>query len=152
MQGMADSTPPISGGCMCGKVRFEVSEPLLGAAYCHCKRCQRRTGTAFSVSALTTPGSFRVTEGEEHLGSYVPGDGWNKFFCRECGGQLYTQNPDEETLIAVRAGAVDGDIGVRPSLHQYVAYAAPWHEIPDDGLPRYDERMPTNVRDAVQDQ
>ena len=49
---------------MCGGVRFEVSEPLLGALYCHCKRCQRRTGTGVSVTALTNPGSYRTTSGE----------------------------------------------------------------------------------------
>jgi hypothetical protein len=43
---------------------------------------------------------------------------------------------------AVRLGAVDGDPGIRPSARQFVAYAAPWEPIPDDGLPRYDERLP----------
>jgi hypothetical protein len=96
----------LTGGCMCGAVRFEVTAPLAGAAYCHCKRCQRRTGTAFSVSGLTQPGSFTVTEGPEHIGTYRPGgDGWNKSFCRECGSQLFTANPADDTLIAVRLGA-----------------------------------------------
>ena len=45
-------------------------------------------------------------------------------------------------IAIVRLGAFDGDPGVRPSAHQFVAYAAPWEPIPDDGLPRYDERMP----------
>lgn len=126
---------------MCGSVRFRVNEPLLGAAYCHCKRCQRRTGTAFSVSALTAPGSFEVTEGEEHVGAYRPDDGWHKFFCTSCGGQLYTQNPENTDLIGVRMGAFDSDPGVRPGLHQFVAFKAPWDELPDDGLPRFDERM-----------
>ena len=56
---------PITGRCLCGRVRFQVSEPLLEAEYCHCKRCQRRTGTSASASAMTAPGTFRVTEGEE---------------------------------------------------------------------------------------
>jgi hypothetical protein len=46
---------PLKGGCMCEAIRFEISEPLPGALYCHCKRCQRRTGTAFSLTALTVP-------------------------------------------------------------------------------------------------
>jgi hypothetical protein len=44
--------------------------------------------------------------------------------------------------MAVRMGAFDGDPGVRPSFRQFVAYAAPWEPIPDDGLPRYPERPP----------
>ena len=53
------ATMPLTGGCLCEGVRFEVSEPLHGALYCHCTRCQRRTGTAFSVSALTVAGLVR---------------------------------------------------------------------------------------------
>ena len=126
---------------MCGTVRFSVSEPLLGAVYCHCKRCQRRTGTAFSVTGLTQPGSFALTAGEDAVRGYSPGDGWTKSYCGECGSHLFTVNPENDELIAVRLGAVDGDPGVRPSAHQFVDYAAPWEPIPDDGLPRFPERL-----------
>jgi hypothetical protein len=132
----------LTGECMCGTVRFSISAPLLGAAYCHCKRCQRRTGTAFSVSGLTQPGSFEITKGAEAIGTYEPGDGgWKKSFCSRCGSQLFTTNPENEELVAVRMGALDRDPGVRPSAHQFVDYAAPWEPIPDDGLPRFPERL-----------
>ena len=133
---------PITGHCLCGLVRFEVTEPLTGAHYCHCTRCQRRTGTAFSVSASAVPGSFRVTEGEKLVRAYRPSDGWAKFFCGECGGHVYSQSNADPDQIGVRMGAIDGDPGVRPSAHQFVAYAAVWEPLPDDGLPRYDERTP----------
>ena len=127
---------------MCRAVRFEVGARLLGALYCHCNRCQRRTGTAFSATALTQQGSFALTEGEEHVGTYDPGDGgWLKMFCRECGSQLYTVHPENPELIAVRLGPLDQDPGVRPNVHQFVTYAASWEPIPDDGFPRFPERM-----------
>jgi hypothetical protein len=139
---MLEPVAPLSGRCMCGAVSFRVSEPLLGAAYCHCKRCQRRTGTAFSVTALTQPGSFAITSGEDRVRTYDPGDGgWKKYFCAACGGQLYTSNPENPDLIAIRMGALDQDPGIRPQVHQFVNYAAPWEPIPDDGLPRFPERM-----------
>jgi hypothetical protein len=137
-----EGSAPITGGCLCGRVRFELSEPLLGAEYCHCRRCQRRTGTAFSISALAAPGSFRVTEGKDSLGAFEPPDGWRKVFCRECGAHLYAQSPDDRGQVCVRMGAIDGDPGVRSSVHQFVASAAPWGSIPEDGLPRFDQRMP----------
>jgi hypothetical protein len=136
------ATAPLSGACMCGAVRFDVSEPLLGALYCHCKRCQRRTGTAFSVSGLTAPGSFAVTQGEDAVRTYEPpDDGWLKSYCVACGSQLFTTHPENPELIAVRLGALDQDPGVRPGAHQFVDYAAPWAPVPDDGLPRFPERM-----------
>ena len=132
----------VTGRCMCGKVEFEVNAPLLGAARCYCKRCQRRTGTAFSQTALTQPGSFSVTEGEEFVKTYEPGDGgWNKSFCSECGSQLLSQSAENPDLLAIRMGALDEDPHVPIRAHQFVAFAAPWYEIPDDGIQRFDERM-----------
>jgi hypothetical protein len=140
---MTEPVAPLTGGCICGAVRFTVSAPLLGARYCHCRRCQHRTGTAFSVSGLTAAGSFAIEAGAEKVRTYSPDDGgWRKSFCSECGSQLFTTDPADPESVVVRLGALDQDPGVRPSLHQFVAYAAPWEPIPDDGLPRYDERAP----------
>ena len=63
---------PLTGGCLCGRVRYEITEPLVSAGYCHCKRCQRRTGSAASVSARIVPGSLRVLSGEELIRSFDP--------------------------------------------------------------------------------
>ena len=127
---------------MCGGVRFEVDEALVSAGWCHCKRCQRRTGTQASVQARIVPGSLRIVQGELLLGEYRPEDGWAKVFCGECGSSLWSRSPEDPGLMAVRLGAFDGDPGIRPSYRQFVAYAAPWEAIPDDGLPRFPERRP----------
>lgn len=127
---------------MCGGVRFEVAEPLLGAIYCHCKRCQRRTGTGYSVNALTAPGSYRTVAGEELLDSWDPGDGsWVKSFCARCGSHLFTTNPENPQMVGIRMGTLDEDPGIRPGARQFTAYAAAWAPIPDDGLPRFPERI-----------
>jgi hypothetical protein len=131
---------PLTGGCLCGGVRFRVDAPLVVATYCHCTRCQRRTGTAASAQARIQPGSLTVTHGEELIRSYAPPDGFPKLFCGACGSALWSQSPDDPEIISVRLGAFDGDPGIRPSLRQYVAYAAPWEPIPEDGLPRHAER------------
>jgi hypothetical protein len=141
------ASPELSGSCGCGAVKFEIDAPLVGAAYCHCTRCQRRTGTAASVTALAQPGTIRVVEGEDKLRSWSPDDGWDKVFCSECGSALFGSPPSAENHAAVRLGAIDGDPGVRPAARQFVAYAAAWEPIPDDGLPRFDERLPLPGRD-----
>jgi hypothetical protein len=133
---------PLTGGCLCGGVRYEVTEPLLGAGYCHCTRCQRRTGTAASASAAVAPGSLRILSGEELIRAYEPDDGYAKVFCSACGSALWSRHPEDADRVAVRLGTFDDDPGVRPSDRQFVAYAAPWEPIPDDGLPHYPERRP----------
>jgi hypothetical protein len=131
---------PLTGGCLCGGVRFRVDAPLVVATYCHCTRCQRRTGTAASAQARIQPGSLTVTQGEELIRRYAPPDGFPKLFCGACGSALWSQSPVDPEIISVRLGAFDGDPGIRPSLRQFVAYAASWEGIPDDGLPRHAER------------
>jgi hypothetical protein len=136
------ATPHLTGACGCGAVRFEIDEPLVGAAYCHCTRCQRRTGGAASISALAQPGSIRVTQGQDKVKAWEPEDGWAKAFCADCGSALFGWPPGSEEPRIVRLGVIDGDPGVRPGARQFVANAASWEPIPDDGLPRFDESLP----------
>jgi hypothetical protein len=133
---------PLTGGCLCGAVRFEVTEPPLNASYCHCTRCQRRTGTASSAQARLAPGSLRVLSGEDLVRGYDPPKGFSKFFCSACGSSLWSRHPSDNDVISVRLGVFDSDPGIRPQWHQFVAYAAPWEPIPDDGMPRYPEGRP----------
>ncbi|HEX3804890.1 MAG TPA: GFA family protein [Solirubrobacteraceae bacterium] len=133
----------IQGGCLCGAVRFELTAPPLGSSYCHCTRCQRRTGTAFSVSAQVNPGDVRWLSGEDLIKGWRPPDGHVKHFCGECGAHLFSRSPDGSRM-GIRMSAFDADPGVRPTFRQFVAYAASWEPIPDDGLPRFEEARPSS--------
>jgi hypothetical protein len=130
----------LTGGCLCGGVRYELTEPPVSASYCHCTRCQRRSGTAASAQARVAPGSLRITSGAELVREWAPADGWPKCFCSVCGSALWSRSPTDPDLVSVRLGTFDDDPGIRPQYRQYVAYAASWEPIPDDGLPRYEER------------
>jgi hypothetical protein len=128
----------LTGGCACGAVRYEISEPLISASYCHCTRCQRRTGTAAAASARVVPGSLTWLQGRENIGSWLPPDGFAKAFCKLCGGALFSYDrADPDNTIGIRLGTIDGDPGIRPSMRHHVATAAVWEPIPDDGLPRF---------------
>jgi hypothetical protein len=131
---------PLTGGCLCGGVRFEVTEPPQAAGYCHCTRCQRRTGTAAAISTMVPPGAVRVTAGEDLVETYWPEDGFGKAFCRRCGSALWSVSSENPEQLAPRMGAYDEDPGVRPAWRQFVASAAPWEPIPDDGLRRFEGR------------
>ncbi len=135
--------PTLTGGCLCGGVRFELTEVPTDAGYCHCTRCQRRTGAAASPQARIDASTFRLLQGEDLIDGWTaPDTGFEKCFCRECGGHLYSRNSNRPEQMSVRLGAFDGDPGVRPSWRAFVSYAAPWEPIPDDGLERYAEARP----------
>ena len=127
----------LTGGCGCGAVRFEVSEPPVAAGYCHCTRCQHRTGGAWSLQARTARGSFRLTAGEDDVAMWRPGGGFDKAFCRRCGSALFSRDPDDTSVVSVRFGAFDDDPPIRPTYRAFVDFAAPFEPIPDDGLARY---------------
>jgi hypothetical protein len=128
---------PLTGGCNCGAVRYEVTEPLAFASYCHCTRCQRRSGAAASPNAHPAPGSFRIVAGEDRLRAWRPDGGSEKWFCGDCGSSVYARNLSHPDSIGIRMGTFDVDPGIRPAARQFVDDAAPWEAIPDDGLPHY---------------
>jgi hypothetical protein len=131
---------PLTGSCLCGAVGFELTEPPTSASYCHCTRCQKRTGTAVSANVRANGRAFRITHGEEQVRLWRhPDGGFAKAFCSECGSHLFTRNPDDHSQMGIRMSAFDGDPGIRPTKRQFVAYAASWEPIPDDGLERFDE-------------
>jgi hypothetical protein len=140
---VSDSFVPLGGGCLCGGVRFELTRPPLSAGYCHCTRCQRRTGTGSSAQARVEGSAVRVLRGEDLLrGWRHPDGGFEKCFCSACGSHLFSRNPDDPEQMSVRLGAFDGDPGIRPSFRTHVASAAAWEPIPDDRLERFDGPTP----------
>ena len=137
------NSSPITGRCLCGGVRFEIGGGLGKASYCHCTRCQRRTGTAASVQARIDGAGLRFVSGEDLVKAYDPGDGgFHKLFCSACGSSLFSRSPADPTVMSVRFGALDEDPGVRPGYRQFVAYAATWEQVPDDNLQHYPEARP----------
>jgi hypothetical protein len=60
-----------------------------------------------------------------------------KAFCSVCGSSLFGGTWPDGPEVSVRFGALDGDPGIRPQYHSHADSAAPWYEIPEDGLPRH---------------
>lgn len=133
---------PLTGHCACGRVRFALSAPLESARYCHCHRCQRRTGASSSANARVLADAFAIVQGEELLRCWQPPDGQGKWYCADCGGHLFSRRSEGAEHVFVRLGALDADPKVRPEYRQWVSSAVPWETIPDDGLPRYDGAGP----------
>ena len=129
----------IHGKCLCGDVRYEIDGAFRGAGNCYCSMCRRAHGAAFGTWADFDPDKFRWVSGEDLVSVYEssPGMGW--YFCRVCGSSLAAINDGK--LDAVTLGTVEGDPGVRPSSHIFVASRAPWVEIMDT-LPQFDEWPP----------
>jgi hypothetical protein len=133
--------------CLCGDVTWEVEGALLSLSHCHCGRCRKQHGTAFASYAMAPAASFRLA-GEASVGAWESAPGYFRRFCKRCGSALPVL-PDNG-MVFVPAGNVEGDPGVRPMLHIFVASKAPWYEIPD-ALPRFDAFPPGIDASALPD-
>jgi hypothetical protein len=134
---------PVTGGCLCGAVRYAVTAPFVRANFCHCSRCRKHTGAAASTQGRVPQDGFRLTAGAEHLRVYrPPGGGMAKVFCDVCGSSLFGGSWPDGPEVSIRLGTLDDDPGIRPQFHNFVADAPAWLPVPDDGLPRYDLAKP----------
>ena len=117
--------------------------PFRTANHCHCSRCRKHSGTFGGTQARVPREGFRLLEGEELIQVYRPAeDAAVKAFCSVCGSSLFGARWPEGEEISIRLGALDGDPGIRPQCHSFVGSKAPWYELPDDGLERFDEGAP----------
>ena len=133
----------VKGSCLCGQVRFEVDLPFLRVNHCHCKTCQKHSGTAHESSGRVTPEMVRFTEGRELLGMFQPAPGEGvKVFCSNCGSSLFGGAFPDGPYFSVRLGALDEDPGQKPTMRTFVSSNPPWYDIPDDGLPRHERNAP----------
>ena len=140
---MANRPVTITGGCLCGAVRYEVTGFFLRAGHCHCSRCRRHSGAAVLTQGRVRREDFRLLSGQEVIRVYLPAeDAAVKAFCGRCGSSLFGGTWPEGPEVSIRLGSVDGDPGIRPQVHTFVDSRAPWDKITDD-LPQYPGSLPS---------
>jgi len=127
---------PVTGGCLCGGVRYEVTGPFLRAGHCHCSRCRRHSGAGFLTQGRVAREHFRLVSGAESLRIYSRPGAAAKVFCATCGSSLFGGTWPVGPEVSIRFGSLDADPGIRPQYRTFVSSVAPWVEITDD-LPRF---------------
>lgn len=135
----------LEGGCLCGGVRYRVNGKLGPTGYCHCKQCQRATGSAFAVNADVREKYFELLSGADLVREYESSPRKYRAFCSRCGSPVYSRSDDRPEVRRVRLGSLDSDPGRRPLVHVWVDSKAPWYEI-HDALPQYPEGLPPDVK------
>ena len=131
---------PLRGSCLCGGVRFEVTEELGSLRYCHCASCKKLSGGAATVNGRVASGAIRILAGEELLRTFQPDEGSTKTFCSRCGSNLFGGGWPESPQASVRLSALDTRFEGMPEAHVFVRSVAPWETLPEDGLERFETR------------
>jgi hypothetical protein len=127
------TTEPITGGCLCGAVRYEATVAPTDVSYCHCRMCQRHFGNPVGVYVSFPDNGLRFTKGKPKL--YRSSDFGQRGFCADCGTPLswvYVRKPER---ISVSVGSLDHPERFPPVEHWGIESQIPWLHI-DDDLPR----------------
>ena len=122
-----------AGRCACGAVRYTLkSEPMI-VHCCHCKDCQRQTGSAFVLNALIE--TDRIEESGETKPSRMPTDSGQPhdiFRCPQCGTAMWSNYGGVTAIRFVRVGTLDDPTALAPGVHIYVRSKQPWVGLPED--------------------
>ena len=118
-----------TGGCLCGAIRYRSDQPPNQVYACHCRMCQRHTGSAFWFGAKFPRNALQFTKGEPQL--YQSSKILERFFCSDCGSSvaLFYPNrpwPGEEPGIEVAAGTLDHPELLEPEFHYGVESKLSW--------------------------
>lgn len=131
----------VTGGCLCGAVRFEISGPIRHIVHCHCSQCRKAQGSAFATNGIVSKSEFKLLAGADELAGYESTPGQTKYFCRTCGSPIMSKTASKPDQVRVRLGSIDSDIKERPEAHIFAGSRANWEEISGD-LPQYDGYEP----------
>jgi hypothetical protein len=131
-----------TGGCMCGAVRYVCSAEPLVSGNCHCRDCQRATGSAFAPAILVVTNALNIT-GDVQYFETMGGSGHvvSRGFCPNCGSRLFGKSGANPDLISILAGSLDDPSWFRPIADIYTSSAQPWDHM-DPAIPKY-PKMPT---------
>ena len=120
----------LTGGCLCGQVRYELADRPARAGVCHCRDCQRSSGSAFAVfvgvpkESAAIRGTLNTFHGRGDSGRPL-----ERSFCPACGSQVTVAGPFRPDMAFFTAGTLDDPSAVRPAVQIWCDSAQPWVEL-----------------------
>ena len=128
------SETPFAGGCACGSVRYRLESPPLFVHCCHCRSCQRETGTSYALNALIEADRVKLLEGEPEKTATPSnsGKGQDIWRCPKCRIALWSNYAGFGSKVNfIRVGTLDEPDRIVPDIHIYTSSKQPWVTIPE---------------------
>ena len=117
----------MDGGCECGQIRYRIQGPPIFVNCCHCRQCQKITGSAFALNAMIEADRVEVIAGSDDL-RWTNGE----VRCSECGVLLWsTHRFFGDDIFFLRVGTLDESEGVTPDAHFFLRSKHPWVSVPE---------------------
>lgn len=132
------------GGCLCGAVRYRVSGTIEESGYCHCRTCQRQSGSPVMAWFALPRENFSYMKGRPK--TYRASARAGREFCGDCGTYIVFREDDERETLGVNTATLDDPLLSPPTFHIYCESRIAWFDAKDD-FPRYEKGPPPSVRD-----
>jgi hypothetical protein len=132
-----------SGRCMCGAVTYECSAAPIVMGNCHCRDCQRATGTAYAAGMLVALDMVRI-QGEVKYYDVVGESGLviSRGFCPVCGSRLFGKGARSPNSMSIMAGSLDDPTFFKPQADIFTASAQAWDHL-NPRLPKFSKMPPS---------
>jgi hypothetical protein len=124
----------VTGSCLCGRFHFTVAGSFGDVRYCHCTKCRRNSGTAFSANAKIDRSQWSLDGPADLITEFEHNPGLFKAFCSICGSPLYARSAHDPDDIRARLGGFDGPIDAQITAHVHTSWKSAWYDI-EDSLP-----------------
>lgn len=121
----------ITGGCLCGNIRYSVSQPVEKIIACHCTHCQKASGTGASHNAVVSSSAVTFTAGKPKLyaDTAQSGNTLNRYFCADCGSPIYSQRAQVPEMMVLKVGTLDDPRELKLVMNIWTNSARPWMHI-----------------------
>ena len=135
---------PLTGGCSCGAIRYEVAGLPLALYTCSCTECQTASGSAFALNMPVASKDLRFTKGQPKGWQRINSSGAKvtAWFCGDCGARLYGEREGRPESMTLRAGTLDDTSWLTPTIHFWTRSAQSWVVFPE-GVTRYETQPDT---------
>ena len=130
-----------TGGCACGAVRYALKSAPYDTGWCHCRICQRVSGSPAIVFSTVPHGHLVFTKGADKVKPFASTSFGRRRFCGECGTPLTIEVDHQPETVDFSVATLDAPDAVSPGFHIFWASRIPWFD-PGDALPRYDRFRP----------
>ena len=131
-----------TGSCLCGKIQYRYEGAPAMTAICHCRDCQKQTGTSFSIvqgvplAALSVTGEMKI-----YTTTGVSGGSVRRHFCGDCGSPIYSAVDAMPGVVFLKAGTLDDVSALKPAVEMWCDTAQPWLAL-EPALPRFEQNPP----------
>lgn len=135
--------PDLTGGCLCGTVRYRLASAPFDAGWCHCRTCQLNSGSPAMAFASVPVADYVVTAGAARLATVKSSAVGLRKFCSECGTPMLMQLGCQPQTVDLSLATLDRPEAVPPQFHIFYASRIAW-AASGDGLPRHPTVRPRN--------